>query len=511
MYLKCLIIMLLCLPMSLLADDSKGAVVNKILNDLYISNGNHVYLKPSVVITNDDNNAALFLRRSNKIEISERLYNVCKSFEKDSLAALAFVIGHELAHVFQHDYEVGNTSFLAYDRLHEEGHFYEESADVLGIFMAFLAGYDTRSILGELITGIYDEFDLDDELKGYPSLQERQNTITKVHRMSTSLIDIYEGAAFLVSIGEYRLASESYAYVERWFKGKEIYNNLGICKIQEALSLRNSNLFPFVLPFEVEWTTRMSKPLASRGSDGLTPEERLQYDQLLDEAMDYFVLASKMDPTEVGPEINHLCALILKGKPSEALDFGVTANLELRSFLQSSELDYEARLSCARAIAYYILGEEKNAIILWNKIIDNHPDSPGAQQAAYNLSKAEDGNADNPEAITCSYITYDGTSIDGVRLHRPAPQGDWVELDNTGEIALCIDEKEHSTVYTYRTENGYFTMQRILNINYLSISDLDKIQAKLFTNAGFISGCQDQKIALRLNEKGELKEWVRYY
>jgi len=504
--------MLMGIPFTMTADDNRLKVAQTVLNDLYLSNGNHIYLKPSVAITNDNRNAALFLRRANKIELSQRLFDVCSSFGKDSLAALAFVLGHELAHVFQHDYEIGSTSFLVYDKMHEGDTFYEESADVLGIFMAFLAGYDTRVILSELIAGIYEEFGLDSELRGYPSLEERQNTIEKVHKMSSSLIDIYEGAAFLVSIGKYDLAAESYAYVERWYKGKEIYNNIGICKVQEAMNIGQSNLFPFVLPFEVQWTTRMSKPLASRGPGGLSGDEKRRYDNLLDEAIEYFSLAAKMDPTEVGPEINHLCALILKGESEAALQYSSTANLGLRSFLQSSEVDYETRLSCVRAIAYHISGEKRNAIALWNKIIQDKPGTPSSRQAAHNLATAtENAIAPYKDEENCAQVSYDGSAIDRVRLHRPMPEGEWVELDSLGEIALCIDQKQNSSVYTFKTSEGYFSMQRVTQMSALEFTPPINQESILLTDTGYISACLTHKLAFRLNEEGALQEWVKYY
>ncbi len=508
---RILILLLIALPISLVADDSRRRVAQRVLNDLYISNGNHIYLKPTITITDDDENAALFLRRSNKIELSERLFDVCRSFEKDSLTALAYVLGHELAHVFQEDYEVGNTSFLVYDKLHEDGLFYEESADVVGIFTAFLAGYDTRPILKDLIAHIYDEFELEENLTGYPSLSERQNTITKVNAMSTTLIDIYEGAAYLASIGQYELAAESYAYVERWFKGKEVYNNLGICKIKAALNIKSSNIFPFVLPFELEWTTRMSKPLASRGADDLTTEERKLFEKLIDEAIDYFSMAALMDPTEVGPEINHMCALILKGQPKQALQYSETANLELRSFLKSSKVDYTKRLSCATAIALHTSGQEEEALGIWNTLIGNNKQLPSTQQAIYNVAIANKTVLDNHILETCAFVKYDGSTVDQVRLHRPAPEGDWIVLDSLGQFALCIDQKENSSVYTYKTEDGYFSLQRITDTDLIQISDLKRIRATTLTNSGSISGCDDQKIAIRRNTKGKLEEWIKYY
>ncbi|MBK9016295.1 MAG: hypothetical protein IPM82_20720 [Saprospiraceae bacterium] len=49
-------------------------MAENVLGKLYQANGNQVYLKPQIIITKDDKEAALFLRSSNTIELSERAY-----------------------------------------------------------------------------------------------------------------------------------------------------------------------------------------------------------------------------------------------------------------------------------------------------------------------------------------------------------------------------------------------------------------------------------------------------
>lgn len=487
------------------------ATAQKVLNDLYRSNGNLVYLKPRVVVTDDTTHAARYLRRTNKIEVSNRVFNVCRAFGKDSLAALAFVLGHEMAHAFQEDNNSASTSFLVYDKLNKDSKGHEESADVLGVFISYLAGYQTMDILEELIASIYMEFGLKHELRGYPSLRERQETTQKVKGLSGSLIDIFEGASYLVSIGEFQLAEKSFAFVEQWYSGKEIYNNLGYCKVMQALNIKETNIYPYVFPFELYWDTRISKPLASRGTEELTEEEKKTFDELLMEAIAYFTLANKMDPTEVGADINIMSTMIIQGKSNEALAYGEDQGVELRAYLSMGEIDYDQRYESAKAIALYESGMKDDAIALW-KQLSSEENGPMKLQAIQNLAILSEGDAPQARAQVCDVINLtENQRIDDVRLHRPAPEGDWILLDEKEEYLLCLNEKENSLVYTFQTNEGYFSLQRIKNIDTLTIEEGAVLPPQVLTNNGQISSCNSMKIALLLDNSGSVKEWAKYY
>ncbi|MBK9016294.1 MAG: hypothetical protein IPM82_20715 [Saprospiraceae bacterium] len=199
-----------------------------------------------------------------------------------------------MAHAYQTDLKASSTSFLAYDR-HTDGDIvFEESADVQGVFMAYLAGYRTTQILPELIKCIYQEFDLPARLTGYPSLLERQNTVKKVQSMSTELIRVYEAGNYLFSMSKYDLAISCFEHVENWYKGREVYNNLGLGYAYLAMNFTANNADPYLFPLEISWDTRMKKPLAPRGGKDLEPEER-RLRGVPSKGGKHFVTASKMD------------------------------------------------------------------------------------------------------------------------------------------------------------------------------------------------------------------------
>jgi len=251
-----------------------------VLSKLYNVNGNFIFIKPKIVITKDNTNAALFLRRTNTIELSEKAYKVCQMMGQDSLSSLAYIIGHELAHAYQSDLHADSTSFLAYDRQSNSNIFFEESADVQGTFMAYLAGYNTISILESIVKLIYSEFDLPENLNGYPSLSERMNTTKKVQKMTMELVQLFEVGNYLLAAEKYDLALYCYKYVEDWYKGSEIYNNIGIAYFNLAMNFNDWNEDPYLFPLEMNWSTRMNKPLVFRGDKKLKSENELTTNKL---------------------------------------------------------------------------------------------------------------------------------------------------------------------------------------------------------------------------------------
>ena len=130
-------------------------VATKIVTKLYQTIGNKIFLQPDVKIVNclESGNCAgaRYRKRHNVIELEDELYKVCRNFGKDSLNALAFILGHELGHYYSaHDPE-GGLGFNAPNYQKENNTEREHLADIHGIFNAYLAGYDTRKIIPQLL------------------------------------------------------------------------------------------------------------------------------------------------------------------------------------------------------------------------------------------------------------------------------------------------------------------------------------------------------------------------
>lgn len=107
---------------------SAQTTATDILKQLYYSIGNFQQPMPSIEVVNSEELVAAYIPNKNIIYLEEKAFDVCRSFEKDSLSALAFLIGHELTHCYQ---KVGWASnFLAYDKVANGVESEEKAADV---------------------------------------------------------------------------------------------------------------------------------------------------------------------------------------------------------------------------------------------------------------------------------------------------------------------------------------------------------------------------------------------
>lgn len=192
-----------------------------------------------------------------EIHIGDKFIDVCRGFGKDSLNAMALVLGHELAHYYLDHFwatEYGSEfANLAWGKkimeTFEDTRFlesYESQADEFGIFYCFLAGYSTFDIASEVYDKIYSEYNLPDSIAGYPSKSDR----IKIHEQSESrikkLIPVFETGILLTVLGSdsksknrsiiLSKAVECFEFIlDENYTNKEILNNTATIHIMLAL------------------------------------------------------------------------------------------------------------------------------------------------------------------------------------------------------------------------------------------------------------------------------------
>lgn len=116
-----------------------------------------------------------------KIIMDEEVYDLCTKFGKDSLHAIASLIGHELAHHFEKHSWCSSFSYLLGEETEvvktlkkassEQRLSYEAQADEYGGFYGYLAGYKTYDITPKLLESIYSYYKMPERISGYPSKQ----------------------------------------------------------------------------------------------------------------------------------------------------------------------------------------------------------------------------------------------------------------------------------------------------------------------------------------------------
>ncbi|MCO6492754.1 MAG: hypothetical protein J5I98_30325 [Phaeodactylibacter sp.] len=154
-----------------------SSAADQVLENLFAAYGNRRQPRPRLEVV-QDNLGPRYRESARTIVLDRRSLQVCRTFGSDSLSALAFIIGHELAHFFQEEVggRNGEFSYLAYDKNQRSNPEKERLADIQGLFNAYLAGYRSTAILPELIARLYDAYQLPGHLKGYLTLEERQQS-----------------------------------------------------------------------------------------------------------------------------------------------------------------------------------------------------------------------------------------------------------------------------------------------------------------------------------------------
>ncbi|MEP7195875.1 MAG: hypothetical protein ABI851_05105 [Saprospiraceae bacterium] len=506
-FIKIIPALLLGMPVLLFSQNVNFA--EKVLINLYNANGNKIISRPKLEITDDKKNAAQFLRMQNTIRISDKLISICKSFGKDSSAALALCIGHELAHAYQLDLLISETSFLAYDKSERSDAQHEEAADIGGGFMAYLAGYKTLDLVEPLLDKLYTEFKLKSDLKGYPTLEDRKLTSKKVKDVVVNLIQLYELANSLTAIDKYDYALDCYESILQRYKGREIYNNIAVNYALLAMNINAGNKNQYIYPIELDWETRLKKLSKSRG-ELPTTNETLMRNEYLKKSIEYLEEAKKMDQNFNSADLNLMCVNILATKSSEVIN---TINKHFEStdhYLQADDLKKTTQLNLALAIAYASEGQNEKAKKIWAKIMKENNGLAG-EQARINLDILEGKSVKNTELNElCLSFTDTYKNIDGIKIHRVPEAKSWIKINSEENVFLSIQNLPHSTLYTFKSDEGYFSLQIIRESKKVNIKSLQNARASLVTTNGTYYHCKQDKYGILLTENGKMKEWVKY-
>ncbi len=151
-------------------------IAQNVLDNLYKASSDYRFPKPSLAFTSAKQDVAYFFPSKNTLVIEEETFEVCSRLGKDSINGLAFIIGHELAHMYQE--EMGSrdftSSYLTYDKGIHARIRTEKQADIQCAFNAYIAGYKISCVIPQLVDQLYIAYNLKgSSLEGYPTVEER--------------------------------------------------------------------------------------------------------------------------------------------------------------------------------------------------------------------------------------------------------------------------------------------------------------------------------------------------
>ncbi len=500
-----------------------------ILHELFKATGNYQISQPQIEIVDSEEKIASYSYRRNLILIEQKAIEVCQSFGKDSLNALAFIIGHELAHAYKgkDKGDVQHTSFLAYDRHFKASTRDEKLADIQGAFNAYLAGYETAGILSKLIDNLYESYDLKGKtLHGYPELEDRKNTSYEVETILDTLIQVFESANYLTVLGYYDIAEKYYEYILQYYMGKELLNNLGILKIHQAIEVGGKNIDPYLLPLELDFRSRLNKTRAEK----LTYDELVKRKVLLKKALFYFDKVVRFDTSYFPAQLNKLCFMILNENYKEAINFYWSDRFQ--HFIKSNETPKteKSKAQIAVAIAYAFLGDkdlsnlQKAEDYLLKMASKSNPQL--SKMASYNLSILQNKPLNIPSEKTCKlkYSNSSFTKVDGVTPFKYV-RSSGVYLDEGKEAMFYYEKLPNSTVLFTKWKGHPIVLQRVSSDNFKSKGNfqigqsarylIDQLHENSYSiipaHRGFFVNCFPCGLIFKINEHNVIAEWAKVF
>lgn len=274
------------------------------------------------------------------VRMDEEVYELCRSLGRDSLNALAVLLGHELAHHYEkHDWTyafgIGQVSAGAGES-GETVRRLEAEADFYGCFYGELAGYATGAVFPRILDLIYARYKLPDQLPNYPDRADRKAIYRQKQAEALDLADVFRVGQVFYWLKEYELSIRCFDLLTNRFPSREMFANLSAANLQQALTLlRGAPTFAY--PIELDPQSRLASVVRSGSGN---PQALTQY---LIAARQNAEKAKSMDPTYVPAYVNLACAYSLAGNQNAAI--GVIN--ELPAALLTGDAH------TIRAIAYY--------------------------------------------------------------------------------------------------------------------------------------------------------------
>ena len=340
----------------------------KILDKLYDAAGQYNFEKPILGLSEENRRVAAYVPAKNLITVDVKALEICESLGSEANNALAFLIGHELIHAFQK--EVRNsehtTNFLAYSHDYHTSISTEKSADIQGALTSYLAGFGAQKAIPRLIDKIYDAYDLKNKnLSNYPSLNERMQTAKEISETVEGLIDMFEVNKYLLLLGEYKLASYCLEHISEYHQGHAIKNNIGTTYLLSATEeFFDVEKDIYVFPLALSGSTQLENIDLTRGP--LSSTQKIHRNIIIDESIEYFEGALKINPHHTRTKINMACAINMKGEHKKAYEF------LFNSFSTVEEKSEPYKL--ALGITEALLGHKLKAATIFNELrkSDNH-------------------------------------------------------------------------------------------------------------------------------------------
>lgn len=448
-----------------------------------------------------------------EIGFEERGYDVCAR-QPDPDAALAFLLSHELTHYYEkhgwrrsfarsfNDLKIGGLI----DSLQDDVAL-ETQADYLGGFLAYSAGLGLLDRPDSLLAELYAAYKLPENLAGYPALKDRMALCLRTRQRLDRLVSVFELANFLSVTGHYSESRRYFRFILREYQSPEIYNNIGITDVLEALRYLSPDKLKGYYPLEIDLRSR-----ATRGESRADSA-----DILLQEAILNFNFALSMDPDYAPACLNKACAFSMMGQLERAEFYAGVEGLETAR--KTGDKKVESDLQVLLGIVAIQRGNKEKARQIFEKEAGSNP--LAAQNLALLLEKTTPKKSDDfplpPEEI-------DGLSLTAFAVSPKFNPKLTLEIEkNTtfyqynksgwhSTIYYTFDHAADHSVYFHITGTGYsgqtagdihlgVTEQDIISVYSDPLKTMETPVGRLLVYKNLI---------FVLDQHGKLLKWVNY-
>ena len=331
---------------------------------------------------------------------------------------LAFVLGHELAHLarddFWHAFAPGSRGSNVEPRARAIEK--ERQADAYGLLYMVMAGYAPGSVLRQNASFL-DEWERAAgahpvrEGQSHPSNRERARNVRASMQALEDEMDLFRAGVRLMQLERYADALKFLQRFQETLPSREVFNNVGVCNLQ--LYLRDlgasdpEQALRFRLPVTLDPASRLRR-VNPRGEQVACPAAARQQ---LEEAERRLEHAVASDPTYAKASLNLASVRILSGDHARALAAAEDA-------LKADPGSVEAQAT--KAIAMYLYDAKELATRAVQILRDLRARQPANAGVAYNLAVLLD-EQQRPSAAREAWEQFLGLEPEGwyaARAHR---------------------------------------------------------------------------------------------
>ena len=467
--------------------------VDNVYRDIISSIGNSMPSPPSLEIISSEKKVAYLSKKA--IFIEEKAISIFCGNENFK-SEIAFILSHEIAHHYLNHTWMQNSGLAFRTTIDDfiddkkdnnvQRKLAETQADLFGGFFSLIAGYESLKLGKNVLQGIYDNYQIPEEINGYPSLNERFDIIDANLKKAETLTNLFNiGNLFLVT-GNYNYAKKCFEeIISSNFNTWEIYNNLGVSYLFFAIENLPSPFSNYIYPIFIEQNTRADLEKTRSGNFSTDPKE------LLEIAIENFSLSLQKDQENIKVKMNKVVAeLLINYVNGQNSDYLVKTIENLNT--EECEKKYDLY------VTYHLLDDNiKKA----KKMAKN-----GSAISRSNMERMIDSKIDQNLKMN-QLPTYDKINLDEIKLFGLSKPYSINKVDGG---SVLIKTKEDINYNIHEIDRGKKYVIEIFDPDYLNLLSefIDKsnrkVDKKTLVGNHFYEAFDDGEITLKKDNENRL-------